>query len=156
MPFQDYINAAVLIAQKVQTTHVAQAEPAAARTWAQTAAADAKLKKRAAAASADGSHRADRKYSRSDTLSDNWAAMPDAMATAVDDFSAALKVEAVERSVATFLESLGRCPLCAFVPEKGMLWKDHKCLTNKMTVLLVISPTNSTLAALERLTAPVL
>ena len=40
--FHGYINAAVLIAHKVQTTYVAEAEPAAAKTWAQTAAADTK------------------------------------------------------------------------------------------------------------------
>ena len=59
--------------------------------------------------------------------------MLDATASAVDDFSEATsKAKAAERSDSTFLESLGRCPLCAFVPKKGMSSKDHKCLTDKL------------------------
>ena len=86
LPFHDYIHAAVLIAHKVQTTHVAEAEPAAAKTWAQTAATEATPKKGVAAASADGSNRAERKHSCSGALSDERAAMLDATASVVDDF----------------------------------------------------------------------
>ena len=153
LPFHDYINAAVLIAHKVQTNHVAEAEPAAAKTWAQTAATDARPKKRGAATSADGSNRMHCQNEPSmvpfmipsmvlvtmntiknfsGALSDERAAMLDATATAVDDFSPATpKAKAAERLDATFNESLGRCPLCGFVSKKGMTLKGHDCYLDK-------------------------